>query len=704
MSDERPEPARTENSIGDVSGGTTMMGRDITVNMVGSEGAGRPHYAVPAPPLFVDRGGELARARDFALDGGAHARVLVVQATPRGSGATAFGLKVLHEVFVREPRRFPGGYFFADVERDGVAESVNGILRQMGVGEIPAGQRKRRDRLQGEFTGRGAVAVLVDSPAGVNDVLPFVSTAPGSLTVVATAHDFEFDEVLPHVQDEWIGIGALPAEYAVELLCAKAGVEPETDEDRRLIEDLVDYTEGSPHLLLQVGRNIRRLRRRQAAGALVAVHRSLIVPVPAPAGPQDRGGEGAGLPDPVRAAAVALSCHPETDFGAAVAARVLSGDDAAALLAALVEGDVLAAVPGDRYRFRTARAQRELGARAHDRAAVFGRVLVHYSGLAAAAHRALLPGRWLQVDLDHDSAFPPTAEPRFEDGEAARAALAPDRAALRATVMHAAVRGEYRRAAELCELLWAYWFTSGLFADVVDTHTEVLRHTLGTRHLSSARLSRLCVQRSIAYRRDGSLEQAREDAELALKLARAVEPVQPLVLLTALEAVGDVEREEGRSVPAAERFAEALAVAETTAPLDPRAVLNASRKLAQVRLEQGDRGAACELLVRARDLVILERPDDLHNRARVGAALGDLLLACGEPDRALEEWAGAVELHTRLGDDRRIGDMHVKRADALEPTDRAAARTALETALEHYLRARARHQAAQVRSRLADLG
>ncbi|MFE6304434.1 hypothetical protein [Nocardiopsis sp. NPDC057823] len=702
MSDERPEPARTENSVGDVSGGTTMMGRDITVNMVGPQGGGAPLYAVPAPPLFVNRDGELERARDFALDGGPHARVLVVQATPRGSGATAFGLKVLHEVFVRDPRRFSGGYFFADVERDGVAESVSEILRRMGVEEIPAGQRRRRDRLQGEFAGRGAVAVLVDAPAGVNDVLPFVSTAPGSLTVVATAHDFEFDEVLPHVQDEWIGIGALAAEHAVELLCAKAGVEPETDEDRRLVEDLAGYTGGSPHLLLQVGRNIRRLRRRRAAGALAAVHRSLIVP--APAGPRDGDGEGAGLPAPVRAAAVALSCHPETDFGAGVAARVLPGEDAGALLAALVEGDVLTAAPGGRYRFRTARAQRELGARAHDRAAVFGRVLEYYFGLAAAAHRALLPGRWLQADLDHDSAFPDTAGPRFEDGGAARLALEPDRAALRAAVMHAAVRGEHRRAAELCEHLWAYWFTSGLFADVVDTHTEVLRHALGTHRLSPARLSRLCVQRSIAYRRDGSLEQAREDAELALELARDAEPVQPPVLLTALEAVGDVEREEGRPAPAAERFAEALAVAEAAEPLDPRAVLNASRKLAQVRLEQGDRDAARGLLVRARDLVLLKRPDDLHNRARVGAALGDLLLACGDRERALEQWDAAAELHTRLGDDRRTGDMCVKRADALEPTDPAAARAALETALEHYTRAGARHLVAQVRYRLADPG
>ena len=57
MSDERPEPARTENSVGDVSGGTTMMGRDITVNMVGPQGGGAPLYAVPAPPLFVNRDG-----------------------------------------------------------------------------------------------------------------------------------------------------------------------------------------------------------------------------------------------------------------------------------------------------------------------------------------------------------------------------------------------------------------------------------------------------------------------------------------------------------------------------------------------------------------------------------------------------------------------------------------------------------------------
>ncbi|MEV6818669.1 tetratricopeptide repeat protein [Nocardiopsis dassonvillei] len=810
MSDDRRDDERSEgtrSTAGGVSGhGALLQGRDFSFTVLqggergGAGAAAPPRYAVPAPPLFVNRVRQLDRARAFIADGGAHARVLVVQASHRGGGASAFGLKALHDSYSEDPHRFPGGYFFADVERDGVMESVSEILRRAEVPEeeIPAAQDRRRQRLRGEFDRRGAVAVMVDGPGSVNDVLPFVATSPGSLTLVATAHDLDLGEALPHVHDELVELDALDEEHSAELLCAKARLTPGRAEERAAVAALVRLAGGRPELLLRYGRRLFRARRRMGVPeALEAVYREAVgeealpgnPPGPGPRGPK----EGWGWPRPVGAGndagpgrpsggaasgrgpetghggpsgggavhrrthnadavpgtpsdedsgdfgnrvgpvagvapgalAVALACHPDTDFGEALALRLARlgppaewgrepataggsgpGADVDAVreaLAVLVEEEVLTVSgegSGRRHRFLSARVRRACAARALDRDRFLREVLTHYFERAAAAHRLLLPGRWLQADLDGCSAFPAGAATAhaFADREAARAFLDADRAALRATVIEAAVRGEYERAAELCEHLWALWFTSGRFADVVDTHTELLDQTLGTHRLSPARLSRLCVQRSIAYRRDDSLARAREDADRALELARAVAPPQPLVLLTALEAVGDAALRGGGTEEAADRFAEALEVAGTAG--DPRAVRNALRKLGGVRLEQGREAEAEELLVRALELAAGDPVDDLQNRARLGAALGDLLLRRGRRDEALDRWARAAELHGRLGDHRRVGDMHLRRADALEAVDAAAARAALEEALAGYEAAEDRRQAERVRARL----
>ncbi|MFC9086871.1 tetratricopeptide repeat protein [Nocardiopsis dassonvillei] len=822
MSDDRRDDERsagTRSTAGGVSGhGALLQGRDFSFTVLqggargGSGAEAPPRYAVPAPPLFVNRVRQLARARAFIADGGAHARVLVVQASHRGGGASAFGLKALHDSYSEDPHRFPGGYFFADVERDGVMESVSEILRRAEVPEeeIPAAQDRRRQRLRGEFDRRGAVAVMVDGPGSVNDVLPFVATSPGSLTLVATAHDLDLGEALPHVHDELVELDALDEEHSAELLCAKARLTPGREDERAAVAALVRLAGGRPELLLRYGRRLSRARRRMGVPeALEAVYREAVGEAgPSGASPglwpggrstherpstgatPDRGpetvpgrrtrdsgeepdrprpvgqkhasapgprsdggtadrrpsdgatsdggsrtvhGDASGDPEEPRdraefvaevapgALAVALACHPDTGFGEALALRLArlgppaewgrgseaaGGTDADAVreaLAALVEEEVLTVSgegSGRRHRFLSARVRQACAARALDRDRILREVLTHYFERAAAAHRLLLPGRWLQADLDGRSAFPAGAATAhaFADREAARAFLDTDRAALRATVIEASVRGEYERAAELCEHLWALWFTSGRFADVVDTHTELLNQTLGTHRLSPARLSRLCVQRSIAYRRDDSLARAREDAERALDLARAVAPPQPLVLLTALEAVGDAELRGGGTEEAADRFAEALEVAGVAG--DPRAVRNALRKLGGVRLEQGRDAEAEELLVRALDLAAGDPADDLQNRARLGATLGDLLLRRGRRDEALDRWARAAELHGRLGDHRRVGDMHLRRAEALEPVDAAAARAALEEALAGYEAAEDRRQAERVRARL----
>ncbi|MCK9868179.1 tetratricopeptide repeat protein [Nocardiopsis dassonvillei] len=547
MSDDRRDDERSEgtrSTAGGVSGhGALLQGRDFSFTVLqggergGAGAAAPPRYAVPAPPLFVNRVRQLDRARAFIADGGAHARVLVVQASHRGGGASAFGLKALHDSYSEDPHRFPGGYFFADVERDGVMECVSEILRRAEVPEeeIPAAQDRRRQRLRGEFDRRGAVAVMVDGPGSVNDVLPFVATSPGSLTLVATAHDLDLGEALPHVHDELVELDALDEEHSAELLCAKARLTPGRAEERAAVAALVRLAGGRPELLLRYGRRLFRARRRMGVPeALEAVYREAVgeealsgnPPGPGPRGPK----EGWGWPRPVGA-----------------------GNDAG---------------PG-----------RPSGGASSGRGAETGHGGPSGGG---AVHRRT------------HNADAVSGTPSDEDS------------------------GDF----------------GNRVGPVAGSYT----------HLTLPTIFRVCI------------------------------------------------------LLAADRFAEALEVAGTAG--DPRAVRNALRKLGGVRLEQGREAEAEELLVRALELAAGDPVDDLQNRARLGAALGDLLLRRGRRDEALDRWARAAELHGRLGDHRRVGDMHLRRADALEAVDAAAARAALEEALAGYEAADDRRQAERVRARL----
>ena len=307
-----------------------------------------------------------------------------------------------------------------------------------------------------------------------------------------------------------------------------------------------------------------------------------------------------------------------------------------------------------------------------------------------------MPGRWLQRDLDGHSAFPDSARTArsFESVEEARQALLPERHTLVRVVIDAVAAGRYAMAAELCEVLWPFWFLSGYFTDVVDAQVPLVKAVLGTHHVEPARLSRLCVQTAIAYRRDETFEDARREAERALELA---EGAHPLVVFTAYDALGDIEVVEGKDDAACERFATARRIIEGTDPVDRRALHIAERKEGVSHRRAGRLAEAERLILHAQGLLA---GDDHQNHARTHSALGDLRVSQGRIDDALGEYDEAVRLHRLLGDLRRVGDVYVARADAVGGWDGADARTDLERALEAYESAEADREAAPVRARL----
>lgn len=732
MNDDRRDDDRAEgvrNSGGNVyDHGAMLQGRSFeNVNIYQGTFSTRRVFGLPAPPRFVNREVEKARMREV-IEGGRHHATLLPVSAPTGGGASALVSKVLYECFERDPERFPGGRFLVESARYGTLDAVRRLLADMGFEEkdIPVVQERRREVLHRELARRGAVAVVVERPLAADDVLPFVATTPGSITVVASSTELDLfqdhgpdSDVLDRVEEaDPIVLEPLDEECAAALLCLCAGVTPVSPEQQVMVSQLVALSQGSPRTLRHYGRRVARKRAREA-DPFEAAYRALcgsddayVVAAGALRGPAAVNGgvagevrrllQAEGLSPEACGLAVRLAVHPDVPFGVGIAARLAGTAEAGPLLAELVGEEALSAVAGEdgeRYEFPDKPLRRELAELANDDGAVFREILTHYFEHASAAHLVLLPDRWRQADLDGRSAFPggSTAEVRFNSAARAREWLDHERATLRLTAMHAVVREEFAMAAELCETLWAYWFTAGYFTDVVDTHTQLLRDTLGTHRLDPARLSRLCVQRSIAYRRDRALDLAERDAWRALNQA---EDAHPLVRLTAVESVGDVERENGALGTAAERFAQAADIAETLDPFDPRAVVITIRKLAGVRLDQGAPETAERLVLRVLALLREKVPDDVHNLARAEAVLGDVYAVQGRLGKALGCWAEAIGLHERLGDHRRAADMHVRRANAVEPTDGAAARAELERALARYREAGAHLDAREVAARL----
>ncbi|WP_116245283.1 tetratricopeptide repeat protein [Nocardiopsis sp. FIRDI 009] len=722
---QRPRASHeVSNRAGGVSGNGTQV-QAATIGAVHFHGGGSEAAAAGfgpfAPPPFVDREGPLARFRSVVEEGEEYATLLTVVAEP-GGGASAFALKGLFDAYRRDRGRFPGGFFFVNLFRESTPVAVGELLRAAGVDErdVPATQEARVRRLRRTYAnlvqeGR-PFAVLVDSPATPYDLLPFVATGPGCLTVVATSGaldprtlDPEGRALIRHTRKRGITLDGLPPADAERMFLAEAGVDPVTPRERAMVADFVAGADGNPGRIADLALDVAMRALGGDPDPLASAHRELVGPATVPGlGPRDRADLG-GLPEELRGLAVALARLPDTDLGVGMVADVVErGADPARVrerLDALVAYRVLGPASEDtrRYRFVSAARRRSLAEHGAGGAGVLRAALTHYFGLVRAAHDVLLPHRWLQTDIDGSSAFPGAGLPADTGGGGRAAAAArvrglldPERRALRAVVLAAVEPDELRAAAELCEVAWAYWFTGGYFTDVVDTHSALLDRALGTPHVDPARLARLCVQSSIAHRRDGELARARDRAERAVELA---EGTHPLAEYTAREALADAVWAGGDSAAAADRFAEALRAALDIEPRDDRALGIAERKLARARLELGRLDAAEELLIGALGRF---RDDDHQNLARVRTVLGELRARQGCLAQALAEWERAVHHHTVLGDRRRVGDVYVVRANARAGSDPSAARADLEIALECYTDAEAVREAERVRARLAE--
>lgn len=493
-----------------------------------------------------------------ARDGSA---VLLFVHSEPGGGGSAFGRKALHNAYARDSRRFPGGVHFADLGRHDTLGAVTEMLRHMGVsdGDIPASRAARAAALRTHPAWSKPVAVLLDSPRTFSEVLPFVATSPGSVTVVVTSAEFdprtltpEEDTLLQGLSRSVIHLGDLGPRHARALFHQISGLVPRTRRERAMVAEFVSAAGHRPDRLAAYANAVWQESFIDGNG-LARAHADLL-------GPGARDGEVSpavmilrALPQDLRDLAHEVARLPDTDVGPEVVAALGRGHgrELVSALETLVERRVLGRVTeptewtGPRYAFRSPALHRALALRAEEPMDDLTAVLDHYAAIAHAGHRALAPQRWTQFDLDGDSAFDDAVRTArsFEEADEARTVLSAERRALNSVLARTVEAGRLREVAELCELLWPYWFTEGMFADVADTHEMVLRAARGGPHVNPARLSRLSVQSSIAHRRDLDLTGARVHADRTVEFA---EGAAPQVRASAHEADGDVSEAEGR--------------------------------------------------------------------------------------------------------------------------------------------------------------
>ncbi|MBE3002132.1 hypothetical protein IDM40_26030 [Nocardiopsis sp. HNM0947] len=711
---------RVSNNVGTVSGdGTVLQAMHMNVTMQGGDGkcdGDAPGYDLPAPPAMVDREEPLRAALEAIDRGRDHATLLYLIAGP-GQGSSALGLKIMHESRAAHGSRFSGRYHHADLSRNDVLFAIAEELRRKGVPEnrIPAVPEERLRALRERPQWSRPTAVLVDSPRTPSEIVPFAATSPGSVVVVLIKGEFDLDtltpeeqKVLEHVEQRIIRLRSLPEHHARDLFCRRASVETRTPQDAAMVDRFVREADGDTVLLNAYARRVMAASFRHE-DALARVHGE-VFPDAGDGAPAADAWVTEGLRDLVGL----LARLPDADFGTDLLCRMTrrSADGLVPDLEELVRGGVLHVLrsgprtPGDRYFFASGRLRRSPSFHMKGNMDEITTTLTHYAELGYAAHHAIFSDRWLQIELDGDTAFPAGTDRArsFANADEAGQALEAERGALIAVITHAVLHGHHAEAAELCEVLWPFWFTRGFFGDIGDTHPALLRAAGAAAVVPPARLSRIHAQCSIAFRRENHLAEARRDAERALELA---EGANPLVRLTAQEAHGDALLAFGDRGRARDSFEQARQSAREVDPFDGRALHIAERKLAELLLGDADtdadadtdtdlRGVA-ELLDHARSL-LAEGDHQNHGRthtvtARLRAREGDIAAALGEYDRAIER-------HGRLNDRRRMADNHLERADHAPEGPRAD----LERAVALYGEAGVDDKVRAVRERLEALG
>jgi DNA-binding SARP family transcriptional activator len=307
----------------------------------------RPTQLPPDLPDFVGRAAEMSGMVDALTPSDARVPVVGLDGLA-GIGKTALAVHVGHTLAAR----FPDGQLFADLAA--AADPLPGLLRGIGVTDLPAAGAERAALWRSRTAGRGLLVVLDGAgedtarDAGrLRELLP----GAGGAAVLITARRRLYG--LPHAH--WLTLPALRPDESLALLERLVGdrVRREPDDARHLVE----RTAGLPQVLAALGTRIASRPEWTLAAARDRIGRL------GPEAPVQRPECGAieapylsALADlaPAQARAfrlLAVADGPDISLPAAAAVLDLPAGETAALLESLVDVHLLALRGVDRYSY-----------------------------------------------------------------------------------------------------------------------------------------------------------------------------------------------------------------------------------------------------------------------------------------------------------------------------------------------------------------
>lgn len=532
---------------------------------------------LPAPsPAFTGRSAELA-AVDRVMD--ASAVVVASIDGMAGIGKTALAVHAAH----RLAGHYPDGQLFLDLHgyTDGVApvepgDALARMLRALGLPDerIPQGLDDRAALYRSKLAGR-KVLILLDDAADEGQVAPLVPGTPGCLVLVTSR------QRLPGLDSTHaFSLDVLPLRDAAELFTRVTG------DDRvapALLAEVVELCDRLPLAIRiaaarlrarpawTVAHLIERLRdHRQRLGELEAGLRSVTAALDLSYRQLGHG---------ERRAFRLLGLHPGADFDLYAAAALIGSTPVAAggLIGGLLDTHLVQEPTRGRYRFHDlVRAYATAQGTEPDRAEALTRLLDHYCHTASTA-----------MDLTHpyerERRLPArpagTPSPPLDDETAAETWLDAELGNLLAAAQLAADHGWPDHLRHLSAAMHRHLRTLRRYADAEDLHERAL--TAARARADRRGEAEALIGVGHMDRLQGRSERATERYQLALALARSCghRPIE----LDALIYLGHMDRYRCRYGPARARFEEALEIAPITG--DRAAEMEALIGLGWVRLE-----------------------------------------------------------------------------------------------------------------------
>lgn len=639
-----------------------------------------PINQMPAiAPHFVGRQREL----DFLTDRLENTTTVAITSIggTAGIGKTTLALRWAHE----HRDRFPDGQLYVDLLGFGPGEPldpatvVQGFLAALQVPKerMPADVSAQFALYRSVLAGRNML-VLLDNARDSNQVRPLLPGSPSCTVLVTSRNELggliakegaaRLTLALPSVEESRDMLTARLGEHrtsaagdavdalitrcarlpiALTIAAARAMIEPQRPLDQ-LVTELAELTTGDG-----------------AETDIRAVFHSSYRTLP---------------PDGARMFRL-LGLHPGTDVGIHAAASLagLPLSDTRRLLSRLTRASLLSEHEPDRFRYHdllreyaTERAVAEESA--EERRGAVTRVLDFYLHAAYANDRLLYPHR--DTLSLHEPATGVSDASVTNRDEAWRWFVIERRNLLHALAL-AERMGNHRHVWQLGWSLSTYFGRTGNWHDwenamrasvrsarqegdiagiagslrilgrimtLIARYPEAVEHLEAALHMSVDPDGRAHIHQalSLALERAGALEEARDNAARAVKLARR--SGHRLRQARGLSQLGRVQSELGANEDAYRscELARRLLLAEG----DRVSLGDATEGLGRAAHRLGRLDSAAEYYRYAIEL--FQEYDDEHSQAHVLHRLGSAYEAAGKPDDALEVWTQAAELLTKL--------------------------------------------------------